>query len=288
MRQRSKTEERNAGRKTGFIGSAVLAAGLALGGCDTINNYYFGPDGGPKPDAMLKADSGMKPDAVAADSSLACNPSAKTLPECSDSVLVAGVLNQGEALVVPTTNPAGVYRLVLDDGQILNGKNYAAVSLTDECGAVLMKSKIEEGATKTFMLGGRALDVTVTEALFGYTFGAKWANLTVKAPCQDQYWCPAVSGILNQGESLLVDNMKFQLDDLEAHNSVTAAILSVLDANGNILLKDKIDEGSSKEISISGKQYRVTVKKAAAGITFGAKWAEIEISTAFDNPCGSP
>jgi len=69
----------------------------------------------------------------------------------------------------------------------------------------------------------------------------------------------SVSGILNQGESLPVDNLKFQLDDLEAHGDVTSAILSILDANGNVLKKDKVNPGETKEFNVAGKTYRFHV-----------------------------
>jgi hypothetical protein len=87
----------------------------------------------------------------------------------------------------------------------------------------------------------------------------------------------SVSGILNQGESLTVDDLKFQLDDLEAHGDSTSAIISVLDANGNILKKDKVIPGATKEFVVSGKTYRFHVYKVAPGYTFGAKWADVAI-----------
>ncbi|MFH0884619.1 MAG: hypothetical protein V1861_02835, partial [Candidatus Micrarchaeota archaeon] len=87
----------------------------------------------------------------------------------------------------------------------------------------------------------------------------------------------AVAGILNQGESLPVDGMKFQLDDLEAHGNTVSAIISVLDANGNILKKDKVNPGQTKEMTINGKAYRFHVYKVAPGYTFGAKWADVAI-----------
>ncbi len=87
----------------------------------------------------------------------------------------------------------------------------------------------------------------------------------------------AVAGILNQGESLPADNLKFQLDDLEAHGDVTSAIISILDANGNILKKDKVNPGETKEFNVNGKDYRFHVYKVAPGYTFGAKWADVAI-----------
>ncbi len=87
----------------------------------------------------------------------------------------------------------------------------------------------------------------------------------------------SIGGILNQGESLPVDNLKFQLDDLEANGGQTAAIISVLDANGNVLKKDTIPPGETTEFDVAGTTYRVHVYKVAPGYTFGAKWADMAI-----------
>jgi len=87
----------------------------------------------------------------------------------------------------------------------------------------------------------------------------------------------SVAGILNQGESLEVDDLTFQLDDLEAHGETTSAIFSVLDANGNVKKKDTVAPGITKEFSIDGTIYRLHVYKVAPGYTFGAKWADVAI-----------
>lgn len=87
----------------------------------------------------------------------------------------------------------------------------------------------------------------------------------------------ATGGILNQGESLPIDDLKFQLDDLEAHGETTSAILSILDANGAVLKKDKVEPGQTKEFIVGGKTYRFHVYKVAPGYTFGAKWADVAI-----------
>ena len=87
----------------------------------------------------------------------------------------------------------------------------------------------------------------------------------------------SVSGIINQGESLPVDDLKFHLDDLEAHGAVTSAIISVLDANDNILKKDRVVPATTQEFNIGGVLYRFHVYKVAPGYTFGAKWADVAI-----------
>ena len=87
-----------------------------------------------------------------------------------------------------------------------------------------------------------------------------------------------IAGILNQGDNLAVGDLKFQLDDLEAHGDKgVAAIFSVLDANGNVKKKDKVTPGTTKEFSIDGTIYRVHVYKIAPGYTFGAKWADVAV-----------
>lgn len=87
----------------------------------------------------------------------------------------------------------------------------------------------------------------------------------------------SIGGILNQGDFLQVADLKFQLDDLEAHGDTTSAIISILDANDNILKKEKVDPGQTQEFNINGNTYRFHVYKVAPGYTFGAKWADVAI-----------
>jgi len=133
-------------------------------------------------------------------------------------------------------------------------------------------------------------DATETHRVKVWFLGEQWVISEMNAPVEDlanentlvnggsvKLAKEAVSGILNQGESLPVDDLKFQLDDLEAHGDETSAILSILDANGNVLKKDKVNPGQTKEFQISGKTYRFHVYKVAPGYTFGAKWADVAI-----------
>ncbi|NYZ74342.1 hypothetical protein H0O00_04315, partial [Candidatus Micrarchaeota archaeon] len=133
-------------------------------------------------------------------------------------------------------------------------------------------------------------DATETHRLKLWFLGEQWVISEMNAPAlelaNENYLVnggsvklakEAVSGILNQGESLPVDDLKFQLDDLEAHGDETSAILPILDANGNVLKKDKVLPGQTKEFMISGKTYRFHVYKVAPGYTFGAKWADVAI-----------
>ncbi|MBI5223345.1 hypothetical protein HY990_02900 [Candidatus Micrarchaeota archaeon] len=87
----------------------------------------------------------------------------------------------------------------------------------------------------------------------------------------------SVAQILNQGESLVSEGVKFQLDDLEAHGDTTSAIVSIYNANGELVVKDKVTEGGTLEKTINGKKFRFHVYKVAPGYTFGAKWADVAI-----------
>lgn len=90
------------------------------------------------------------------------------------------------------------------------------------------------------------------------------------------------SGILNQGESLPIDSLKFRLDDLTNGSTGAAAAISILDANGNILKSDLIPGGQTRVYSIGGKTYAFHVYTVAPGYTFGVKWAEVGIFSAMN------
>jgi len=86
-----------------------------------------------------------------------------------------------------------------------------------------------------------------------------------------------VSGIINAGESFEIDCLKFKLEDVEVYEDTTAAVISLLDENGNILKKDKVEVGITKEFNIDGRMYRLHVWKTGPGHDFSDKWADISI-----------
>jgi hypothetical protein len=87
----------------------------------------------------------------------------------------------------------------------------------------------------------------------------------------------SLSGILNKGEFLSVDNLKFQLDQLMARGDNTAAVFSVLDSNDNVLKKDLVFPGTTKEFTVYGKTYKFHVWNIAPGYTFEAIWANVSL-----------
>ncbi|MFH0737901.1 MAG: hypothetical protein V1827_04715 [Candidatus Micrarchaeota archaeon] len=87
----------------------------------------------------------------------------------------------------------------------------------------------------------------------------------------------AVSGIINQGDSLPVNGLKFMLNDIVDNNGVPRGVIDVLDANDNLLKRDMVNQGETKEFLIEGVFYRFHVYAYSPGYTMGAKWAEAAI-----------
>ncbi len=160
----------------------------------------------------------------------------------------------------------------------------------DELGIPVCTDSEDNDFTYCKGVDGDIDDATETHRLKVYFLGEEWIISEMTAPVDTllnenvlvnggsvKLAKESVGGILNQGEFLQVDDLKFQLDDLEAHGDTTSAIISVLDANDNVLEKDKVDPGDTKEMMVNGKEYRFHVYKVAPGYTFGAKWADVAI-----------
>ena len=87
----------------------------------------------------------------------------------------------------------------------------------------------------------------------------------------------SISGIMNQGETLPVDDLRIRLDDLEAHGEVAGAIISVLDSLGNVLVHDVVNPGQTVSFMAGAREYLFHVYETAPGYTFGAKWADVAV-----------
>jgi len=232
----------------------------------------------PCPDGGVQEDGGVQQDAGQSD---ACVPNNAPL-FCSDtSKIVDGAfLNQGESAII-----SGKYSLVLADIEAHGDTVNALFYIMDTCGGIMAIDKLAEGETKTISIGSDLADITATEILAGYTFGMKAAKFSISNPCTRQNWCLSVGGILNQGEGLLINDLNFRVDDFMQDGGKWFALFSVLDANGNMLKKMKIEEGSCNEFGIGPSQYKVTVPIIGAGYTFGAKWADVDIYTPIQMAC---
>ncbi|MBU0533126.1 hypothetical protein KKB44_06555 [Candidatus Micrarchaeota archaeon] len=87
----------------------------------------------------------------------------------------------------------------------------------------------------------------------------------------------SVSGFLYEGEAIPADDLLFRLDMVEEHGGMPAAIISILDAAGNVLERDVIHEGQTTTFTIGGREYPFHVYTLAPGYTLGAQWADVAI-----------
>jgi hypothetical protein len=296
------------GKRLAF-GAALLAGSLM--GCGDVNNfYYYGKDGGElsdsrKPDSghtveglvpeavIQKSDKGV-PDAKKA-SDAACVPKSVPLSCQNMGSPVAGILNQGESFQI-----GGGWRFALGDVTYAICPPKALMELQDSCGKAVMKYALPEGPETAVQVQGVKLLVGVKKVAAGFTFGAKWTDITLRSTCSGipgtlpptivptaSFWCKTVSGQLNQGESLSFGTFKLQLDDLMVLQCAQKqyALVSVLDSKGNILAKKKIQEGAFEVLALNGVQYRINIPTVGAGGTFAEKWADIEILAGQSTKC---
>ena len=87
----------------------------------------------------------------------------------------------------------------------------------------------------------------------------------------------SIGGILNQGELIQINDLSFQLDDIEDHNGTFRAIISVLDANSVVLQRESIVEGQTLEFNINGRTYPFHVYVVAPGYTTESTWIDMAI-----------
>ena len=303
-----KSYEVEVGQVSGATGAAWAKVKVNAAGCAV--------DSGSKTDADV-VDAGTKADIGAVDSGVvqdtgsdlgadtitACALPVGPIAKCGDTM--GGIVNQGESLLFD-----GI-AIQLDDLEAHSDKNAAILSVLDANCNILKKMVISQGATETIVINGRSIDITVNTAAVGYTFGAKWADISLNVgdcgpdggidakndsgvavdtigidsgvcnvpPGTSLSRCGDVSaGILNPGETLLFNTYGLRFEGPETSGEVNAAIVSVLDKDCNVLKKDKIREGVTKEFTINGKSFDVTVKKVAPGYIAGAVWTEIAIT----------
>lgn len=83
----------------------------------------------------------------------------------------------------------------------------------------------------------------------------------------------SIGGIVNQGEWLEVDDCKYVLSDIEADTHEAA--IDVVDANGAVIDKVAISEGTTRELSNDCGDTTIRVTHTVPGYTFGAKWAKM-------------
>ncbi len=285
-----------------FALAAVASLSLSgAAGCsyETINNYYYGPtadagsvDAGTKPGE----DSGPAQDAGPSDAGPTCTPpsgDAGTAVSCVPTPPTASLTlvdnDSGDSYTehqVLTATGGNQYELTFDGpGSKTVGipvctkaseGDYTGCKLPVPPSGVVIDDATETHRVQVGFLGGLWIISEMNAPVLTPGSGPTAENTMVSGGGV-KLAKESVSGILNVGESFQVDCLKIRLDDLEAHGDVASAIISILDANGNILKKDKVAPGETKDYNINGKSYPVHVYKVAPGYTYGAKWADMAI-----------
>lgn len=87
-----------------------------------------------------------------------------------------------------------------------------------------------------------------------------------------------VLGTLGVGETLSVGNIGIRFEDAELHSETNQAIISIIDSDCNVLLKDKITEGQTLTITVNGESLDVKATEVAAGSSPDSTWATLEVS----------
>ncbi|MBU0526850.1 hypothetical protein KKE92_00055 [Candidatus Micrarchaeota archaeon] len=93
---------------------------------------------------------------------------------------ISGDINQGELLI------AGAFKIRLDDLSTIpsNEPPSAVLSILDHLDNVLDHVEVQEDTSAVLEFGSVTMTITANEVAAGYTFGSKWADLSVTL-CQN-------------------------------------------------------------------------------------------------------
>lgn len=79
----------------------------------------------------------------------------------------------------------------------------------------------------------------------------------------------AESGRIFLGTGIRHSNLQFMLEDIQATGYSTLATISMKDADGNILIKDKLAPGQTREFIADNSSYLFHIYRLTCGYTFG-------------------
>ena len=94
---------------------------------------------------------------------------------------------------------------------------------------------------------------------------------------------PVAEGVMTLYEPLVAGNISFELYDTEEHGGIASAIIDVVDECDNVLTRDKAFEGSTKEMTVEGATYMVTVD--TVHLSDDNPWADASVTISCDNMC---
>ncbi len=239
--------------------ASVLAAGLAaLSGCgDTINNhfhYYDSPDAG-QTDSGKEEPSGKQMCSRTVVDTLSC-----------ESPRISATLRDGDALELGKDN---MFILVYFEADPTGTNTYAITFLDKDC-EILSQEPMQVGDTYE---GGTPPGAAEPARITLVSAYDNLVEVEISLPL-------IVSGDLNQGESLVFSyassEVQVLLDDLSVTpaNEPPSAILSFI--VDDVLVKHLDAQEGKAEVAVPDVM-SVRAAEVAAGYTFGAKWATIEV-----------
>ena len=278
-------------KKPGFMTKALMTAGIIVigaSGCTekTVNNYNC-PDAEARDTAEEVEDSGTEPDVPAEVPDVVADTAEDTEPDMADVVEEDADEEECVADRSPTScyDPEPVAEGVLSSDNPLRAGNItlvlestvegidtsgAVVSFVDECGEVVASEVFYTGSTRWIDIEGAQYWI-VTDAVH-HSESNPWASMSVIIRCMPGGFCSGALGTINQGETLAFGPYMARLDDI--NREAGEAILSILDGTtGAVLTSLVLGEGEHEYIF----GYRLEVKQVASGVSFIAKWAELEV-----------
>ncbi|MFH2106271.1 MAG: hypothetical protein ABII22_03350 [Candidatus Micrarchaeota archaeon] len=173
--------------------------------------------------------------------------------------VLEGVIGFGDTLRLNN----GEFGVRLDDISIQNSETSRALLQISRNGNLVKEVGVREGSN--FRLDD-GKTVTVNAVAPGYTYGAKWADISLDA----------TRGVIGVGDQLNAGDYSIKLMDLSTYYPETSrASIRVNDANGNALYFGSIGEGASED---TGLGFNVQVKEVALGYADGAKWARLLVN----------
>jgi|GEM_PF-3254978 len=182
-----------------------------------------------------------------------------------------------EGVVTPDISlEMGNFVLKLEDTEIHLGMTSAIYQIKDSCNNLMVRDRIQAGQIKQVMIGGaeysidaRAVHITDGEG------DTPWADFSIKISCWSDGICNVARAILNQGDTMLFDDYGLLLDDLDVSvPGEPAALVSVLDGSSATLATLRIPDDEYETFM----NYRIMVLNTGTGYTFGAKWADFNIT----------
>lgn len=135
--------------------------------------------------------------------------------------------------------------------------------------------EVPEGGYIVREVGGQRYKISVAQTASGYEFRSKWAKLSAEPTSLPE--SPNDYAELDVGEVMEEGSLRLRLDDIE--RDTNAALVSILDSDGNVLSQDEIPVGGSIiRAAEDGQRYQIRAYATLPGMNFIAKWAKFTVT----------